>query len=89
MRGRERDSARISPLAGGADARFCEKHFADGKCQKGCKVDVCACFQTEFNRKMRQKNLILQDVIKKIPVFSWDWYFLFVQSVGDRGESFV
>ena len=57
--------------------------------EKGCKVDVCACFQTEFNRKMRQKNLILQDVIKKIPVFSWDWYFLFVQSVGDRGESFV
>ena len=48
-----------------------------------------ACFQTEFNRKMRQKKLILQDVIKKIPVFSWDWYFLFVQSVGDRGESFV
>ncbi len=34
---------------------------------------------------MRQKNLILQDAIKKIPVFSWDWYFLFVQSVGERG----
>ena len=51
------------------DARFCEKHFADGKCQKGCKVDVCACFQTEFNRKMRQKNLILQDAIKKYQSF--------------------
>ena len=85
----QRNFTDVQRGSGGADACFCEKHFADGKCQKGCKVDVCACFQTEFNRKMRRKNLILQDVIKKIPVFSWDWYFLFVQSVGGRGESFV
>lgn len=57
--------------------------------RRGARLMYVPVFRQNLIGKMRQKNLILQDVIKKIPVFSWDWYFLFVQSVGDRGESFV